>query len=63
GRETCDPFDDSGDAVPAFENENWKSLLYHNLADIQRTREIAALAGSYVPQSDFNMKNLSPPDK
>lgn len=63
GKETCDPFDDSGSAVTAFENKEWESLLYHNLADIQRTRELAELAGQYVPQSDFRMKNLSPPDE
>jgi len=63
GRDTCDPFDDSGSAVTAFENGNWEPLLYHNLADIQRTRELADLAGRYVPQSDFQMKNLSPPDE
>jgi len=62
GQDTCDPFDDSGSAVTAFENGEWKPLLYHNLADIQRTRELAVLAGVYVPQSDFRMKNLSPPD-
>ena len=63
GNETCDPFDDSGSAVDAFENGDWEPLLRHNLADIQRTRELAALAGQYVPQSDFRMKNLSPPTR
>lgn len=62
GQDTCDPFDDSESAVAAFENGEWEPLLYHNLADIQRTRELAVLAGVYVPQSDFRMKNLAPPD-
>lgn len=62
GQDTCDPFDDSESAVTAFENGEWELLLYHNLADIQRTRELAVLAGIYVPQSDFQMKNLAPPD-
>jgi len=62
GQDTCDPFDDSGSAVAAFENGDWEPLLSHNLADIQRTRELAVLAGTYVPQSDFRMKSLSPPD-
>jgi hypothetical protein len=57
----CDPFEDSGSAVSAFSNTEWELLLLHNLADIQRTREIAILAESYVPQSDFRMKNLDPP--
>jgi hypothetical protein len=59
--ETCDPFTDSEEAVAAFENGEWESLLLHNLADIQRTRELAVLAGEYVPKSDFRMKNLTPP--
>jgi len=62
GNDSCDPFDDSESAVAAFENGQWRSLLLHNLADIQRTRELAVLAGAYVPRSDFQMKNLCPPD-
>jgi uncharacterized protein YprB with RNaseH-like and TPR domain len=62
GADSCDPFEDSGAAVDAFENENWEQLLLHNLADIQRTKELASLAGAYVPQSDFQMKNLRPPN-
>jgi uncharacterized protein YprB with RNaseH-like and TPR domain len=61
GAESCDPFDESESAVDAFQTGEWEQLLLHNLADIQRTRELAVLAGSYVPQSDFRMKNLSPP--
>ena len=63
GKESCDPFEDSGAAVEAFINGNWEKLLFHNLADIQRTRELAMLAGDYVPRSDFQMKNLNPPNK
>jgi len=62
GRETCDPFEDSSAAVDAFRDGDWRALLLHNLADIERTRELAGLAGRYVAKSDFNMKNLSPPD-
>jgi len=62
GNDDCDPFDDSGSAVTAFEEGNWEDLLLHNLADIERTRELAVLAGQYVPKSDFKMKNLTPPD-
>ena len=61
GQESCDPFDDSGEAVDAFENGDWLPLLKHNLADIQRTRELAELAGRFVARSDFKMKNLQPP--
>lgn len=62
GGDHCDPFADSGAAVEAFEEGNWTDLLLHNLADVERTRELAALAGRYVPKSDFRMKNLAPPD-
>jgi uncharacterized protein YprB with RNaseH-like and TPR domain len=61
GDETCDPFEDSAAAVDAFEAADWLPLLKHNLADIQRTRELADLAGRFVPKSDFSMKNLAPP--
>jgi hypothetical protein len=61
GEETCDPFEDSAGAVDAFEAGDWLPLLQHNLADIQRTRELAELAGRFVARSDFKMKNLQPP--
>ena len=61
GKPNCDPFDDSGSAVAAFENGEWEPLLLHNLADIQRTLDLARLGERYVPRSDFQMKNLSPP--
>lgn len=63
GRETCDPFEDSGAAVDAFEDGEWEPLLLHNLADIQRTRRLAVLADEFVPRSDFRMKNLQPPGR
>jgi hypothetical protein len=63
GKETCDPFAESGEAVDAFIEGEWGPLLLHNLADIQRTRELAVLAGGYVPKSDFQMKNLEPPNR
>jgi len=47
--------------VDAFEAAKWLPLLEHNLVDIQRTRELALLAGRFVPKSDFSMKNLQPP--
>lgn len=62
GKPNCDPFEDSGSAVVAFEEGDWLPLLLHNLADIERTRELALLAGRYIPKSDFRMKNLYPPD-
>lgn len=62
GGDHPDPFDDSARAVSAFERGDWTPLLLHNLADVERTRELAVLAGRYVPKSDFKMKNLEPPD-
>lgn len=62
GGDTCDPFSESEHAVEAFEAADWLPLLQHNLADIERTRELAQLAGRFVPSSDFSMKNLSPPE-
>jgi uncharacterized protein YprB with RNaseH-like and TPR domain len=56
-----DPFEESSEAVTAFEREDWGPLLLHNLADIQRTRVLAEIASEYVPQSDFQMKNLGTP--
>lgn len=61
--EHCDPFEESERAVTAHEEGDWTALLLHNLADIERTRELAVLAGRYVPRSNFRMKNLGPPDR
>ncbi|MFC7060028.1 hypothetical protein [Halovenus salina] len=61
GDESCDPFDDSKRAVETWEHGDWLPLLKHNLADIERTRELTSLASEYVPKSDFSMKNLAPP--
>ena len=61
GKPTCDPFEDSEAAVDAYEGTEWLPLLKHNLAYIQRTRELALLAARFVPKSDFSMKNLQPP--
>ena len=61
GGTSCDPFDDSARAVETWEDEEWLPLLKHNLADIERTHELALLASEYVPKSDFSMKNLATP--
>lgn len=63
GEVDCDPFDDSERAVTTYEEGEWVPLLLHNIADILRTRELAVVAGRYVPKSDFKMKNLNPPDR
>lgn len=61
GEGHCDPFGDSKAAVAAWETEDFADLLCHNIADIGRTQALAEYAERYVPQSDFNMKNLEPP--
>lgn len=62
GNEHCDPFKQSTQAVTAHEDGEWCELLLHNLADIERTRELTVLAGRYVPSKDMKMKSLAPPD-
>lgn len=61
GGDGGDPFEDSKAAVTAYKAGDWEDLLAHNLADIKRTYALAALAGRYVPRTDFRMKNLGPP--
>lgn len=58
----CDPFDDSEEAVAAYESTDWSPLLRHNVADVTRTIELATLAERYVPKGDFRMKSLTPPN-
>ena len=55
------PFNDSEAAVDAYEAAEWLPLLEHTLADIQRTKELALLAGRFMAKSDFSIKNLQPP--
>jgi uncharacterized protein YprB with RNaseH-like and TPR domain len=62
GDENCDPFDDSEEALEAFEAGNFSDLLLHNLADIERTYELVEVLSDYVPQSDMSMKNLETPN-
>jgi hypothetical protein len=61
GGEHCDPYDDSNEAVSAAYNGDWESLLLHNIADIDRTQQLADWMQRYVPASDFQLKNLGPP--
>jgi len=57
-KDACDPFNDSAEAVDDFKNGNWLPLLKHNFVDIHHARELADLAGRFIPKSDFSMKNL-----
>ena len=55
-----DPFRDSKEAVEAWEQGNFESLVLHNVADIRRTRALMQLAERYCSKSDFSMKSLDP---
>ena len=61
GGNHCDPYQDSNEAVSAAYNGEWESLVLHNVADINRTQQLADWMQRYVPSSDFKLKNLGPP--
>lgn len=56
---TPDPFEDSGEAVDAFQSGAFLELVQHNIADIQRTQALGRLAERYCSKSDFNLKSLT----
>lgn len=55
-----DPFEESSEAVTAFEAGEFEPLVAHNLADILRTKALAALAERYCGKSEFKLKSLTP---
>jgi uncharacterized protein YprB with RNaseH-like and TPR domain len=55
-----DPFDESGEAVAAFEDGRLAELVVHNVVDVLRTRQIGQLTQLYCSKSEFNVKSLSP---
>ena len=55
-----DPFDDSKQAVSAFESGDFEDLLQHNIADILRTDALASIAEQYCGKSEFKLKSLTP---
>lgn len=55
-----DPFEDSSEAVTAFEEGRFEALALHNLSDIARTRQLGTLTQRYCSKSDFNLKSLTP---
>jgi hypothetical protein len=61
GGEHCDPFDDSSQAVEAAATGDWEGLVLHNIADIERTQQLAEWMERVVPKSEFKLKNLAPP--
>jgi len=55
-----DPFDDSAEAVAAFEDGRFAELVLHNVADVLRTRALGRVAERYCPKSEFKVKSLTP---
>lgn len=55
-----DPFEDSEEAVEAWEQGKFELVILHNVADIRRTRALMRLAERYCSKSDFSMKSLDP---
>lgn len=55
-----DPFEDSSEAVEAFEAGAFEELLAHNVADVLRTAALASLSERYCGKSEFKLKSLTP---
>jgi uncharacterized protein YprB with RNaseH-like and TPR domain len=55
-----DPFADSQEAAPAFQNGEFVPLVTHNVADILRTGALGTVARQYCSKSDFSLKSLTP---
>jgi len=62
GRETSgiDSFEESKEAVTAFETGRFADVVVHNAADVLRTQALGRLAESYCSKSDFDVKSLTP---
>ena len=60
GLTELDPFVDSEEAVDAWEEGDFESLVRHNVADIRRTRSLMRLAERYCSKSHFTMRSLDP---
>lgn len=55
-----DPFDDSVEAVTAFEDGRFAAVVLHNVADVLRTRALGRVAERYCSKSEFKVKSLTP---
>jgi hypothetical protein len=55
-----DPFTDSEEAVEAWEEGDFESLVRHNVTYIRRTRALMRLAEWYCSKSHFTMRSLDP---
>ncbi|MDS0474576.1 hypothetical protein [Natrinema sp. 1APR25-10V2] len=54
-----DPFDDSAQAVAAFEDGRLADLVVHNIADVCRTAALGDLTQRYCSKSDYDLKSLT----
>jgi len=55
-----DPFDDSAQAVTAFDDGRFAELARHNVADVLRTQAVGRVAERYCAKSEFQVKSLTP---
>jgi uncharacterized protein YprB with RNaseH-like and TPR domain len=60
GYGTFDPFEDSIEAVAAFDDGRFEELVLHNVSDVLRTGQLSVVAQRYCSKSDFNLKSLTP---
>ena len=60
GHGTVDPFEESSEAVNAWQTGDFEAVVLHNIADIRRTRALMDVAERYCSKSDFSMKSLEP---
>lgn len=57
---TRDPFEDSQEAVEAFEAGRFDDLVVHNVVDVMRTAALGDLTRRYCSKSDYQLKSLTP---
>ncbi|MDS0258688.1 ribonuclease H-like domain-containing protein [Haloarcula sp. S1CR25-12] len=55
-----DPFDDSKEAVVAFNEGRFVDVIQHNVSDVLRTAALGSVAERYCSKSDFQVKSLTP---
>lgn len=55
-----DPFDESQEAVEAFEAGRIDAVATHCTVDVLRTSDLGALAQEYCGRTDFELKSLTP---
>ncbi len=56
--EPFDPYDDSGEAVTGFMDEDYSGVILHCFADVARTVNLTRMMAYYVPQQDYQPKIL-----